>query len=155
MGKNLIIIGADFSANGLLHQVFLKNGLSIAVANNNPAALRAATGQATVVMTKTGLENNKWSVDSVADFPNKQNYALNTIPTGAKKITASDTTKQKNISICLYDENYVRLFNPSWSAAGTYTQEINIANYPGAVYYSLNYQNSPTDMDTLSIVFTY
>lgn len=153
MGKNLVIKGADFSANALPEQLLVK-ALTVCQTTST-ATMRASSNQATVLMYKASLNNTKWGVDPVSDFANKAKYELNQIPYGAKKVKATDTVKQKQISIALYDENYSGLFLPAWSGSGNYSQEINIENYPSAKYFSLNYQSLPADISTLTIEFTF
>lgn len=153
MGKNLVIKGADFSANALPEQV-LVTALTVCQTNAK-ATMRTSLTQGTVLMYKASLNNTKWGVDGNSDYSNKAKYELNPIPYGAKKVKATDTVKQKQISIALYDENYFGLFLPAWSGSGNYSQEINIENYPSAKYFSLNYQSLPADISTLTIEFTF
>lgn len=153
MGKNLVILGADFSENAVPLKKLIA-ALTVCL-RNSVATMRTSPSQGTVLMYRQGLNNTKWGVDNNNDYADKANYALNEIPSGAKSIRATDTAKQKNISIALYNESYIGLFTPSWSATGTYSQEINIAQYPTAKYFSLNYQQLPTDISTLTIEFTF
>lgn len=153
MGKQLVILGADFSENSVPVKKLIA-ALTVCL-RNSVATMRTSPNNGTVLMYKQGLNNTKWGIDSNADYADKANCALNEIPYGAKTIKATDTAKQKNISIALYNENYIGIFTPSWSAAGTYSQEINIAQYPTAKYFSLNYQQLPTDISTLTIEFTF
>lgn len=152
MGKSLIIKGADFSAVAVPSFLAVNQVIVVGIVDRNAFARQGQSGRSTFLIYDSTTNNGLWGEDTINDFADKAHYRLCELPPLAKKIKV--TYSGVVLSVCLFSETYKALYNPAWSGADG-VQEINIANYPTARYFSINLQTGSPAMANLQIDYTY